>query len=182
MEFHVQTEVLFVRSILFPCSQQGCGGSLDPKGGDVIDVSGNNSVFDIVDSPVFVVTTAFRQERSGMIATWIVQGSLVEKPGRLVAVFSPKNKTTELLLQSREFVVHLLAEDQLDLVPKFGLFSSRDVDKFQDILLQSRHESLPFIDQTCGWMKCTFSFSPWRCNKTLKASYQRKTFGSRSSK
>jgi len=112
------------------------------------------SIIDARDEDVFLVTTRAAELDSGMIATWIVQASMSTQRPRLAAIMSPRNRTTELIELSGRFVVQLLAEDQFELVPSFGLHSSRDSDKFHGIELSRTPSNLPVVAGTKGWVEC----------------------------
>lgn len=100
---------------------------------------------------VFVLTARVGDRRSGQVATWVVPATLVPDTLRLLVVLSPLNFTHTLVRESGRFVLHLLAADQLDLLPRFGLSSSRDADKFAGLSLSSSHSGIPVLQDTCGW-------------------------------
>ncbi|PON18599.1 hypothetical protein C2W62_07065 [Candidatus Entotheonella serta] len=87
-----------------------------------------------------------------MIITWTTSASLIPDAKRIVLILSPHNHTTQVLLDRHQFMIHLLAHDQSALVPTFGLYSSRDVDKFASTSFTLDEESgIPIVDRTCGW-------------------------------
>ncbi|MDA2931060.1 flavin reductase family protein, partial [Acidobacteria bacterium AH-259-O06] len=67
---------------------------------------------------------------------------------------SPEQHTTKTLINSQKFIIHLLAKHQMDLVPIFGLYTSKDYDKFASVNFKEDEDGLPIIEQTCGWAKC----------------------------
>jgi flavin reductase (DIM6/NTAB) family NADH-FMN oxidoreductase RutF len=111
------------------------------------------SIFDESKKEVFLVTSCDQGSKSGMIVTWVTSASLIPERKRLVLVVSPQNHTTQVLLQHRKFVIHLLSQDQVNLVPTFGLYSSRDVDKFSDVSFHLDDSGIPIIAGTCGWAR-----------------------------
>lgn len=112
------------------------------------------SLFSDTNHEIFLLTSAYKKEISGCIATWIMPATLVPDEPRIVAVLSPNNVTVKLLQKSRLFITHLLAKDQYDLVPRFGLYSSRDINKFEGMELTYAKSGIPIIPNTCGWMEC----------------------------
>jgi flavin reductase (DIM6/NTAB) family NADH-FMN oxidoreductase RutF len=88
-----------------------------------------------------------------MIITWVTSASLIPERKRLVLVLSPHHCTTQVLLQSRTFVLHQLARHQANLVPTFGLFTSREVDKFAQLSVRLDDRGIPIIQGTCGWVR-----------------------------
>jgi flavin reductase (DIM6/NTAB) family NADH-FMN oxidoreductase RutF len=112
------------------------------------------SILDARDEDVFLVTAASGGSDGGMIAIWITQASMSTKRPRIVAVFSPRNRTTALIEESGRFVVHLLAAEQFALVPIFGLHSSRSRDKFEGLELGRTSSNCPIVAGTKGWVEC----------------------------
>ena len=56
---------------------------------------------------------------------------------RVVAGIARQHHTWELIEASNTFILHLLDEQQLDLVWRFGLRSGRDDDKFAGLAVES---------------------------------------------
>jgi flavin reductase (DIM6/NTAB) family NADH-FMN oxidoreductase RutF len=111
------------------------------------------SILDDFNKEVFLVTTCSHRHKRGMIVTWVTAASLIPGRKRLVLVVSPHHSTTQGLLQSRTFILHRLAREQVPLVPTFGLFSSREVDKFAQLAVHRDDRGLPIIPGTCGWAR-----------------------------
>ncbi|MBI4211406.1 MAG: flavin reductase [Deltaproteobacteria bacterium] len=112
------------------------------------------SLLSFCSHEIFLVTASHEGRDSGFIATWIMPATLVPDRPRIVGVFSPQNFTFNLLQQSKKFIVHLLAEDQVDLLPHFGLTSSRNLNKFEGMDVQRSAHGIPIISGTCGYMEC----------------------------
>jgi flavin reductase (DIM6/NTAB) family NADH-FMN oxidoreductase RutF len=112
------------------------------------------SIFSLTDHELYVITAQDGERSNGQIATWIVPATLVADHPRIVAVISPLNYTHDLIASSRRFAVNMLAEEQFDLVPRFGLFSGRDRNKFDGIDIVSTKGGLPVLMNTCGWVEC----------------------------
>jgi flavin reductase (DIM6/NTAB) family NADH-FMN oxidoreductase RutF len=104
------------------------------------------SIFDEDQRPIFLVTAFDTSRPCGMIVTWVSLASLIPEDKRIVLILSPHNHTTQVLLQHRRFIIHLLAHHQAILVPTFGLYSSREVDKFASVPYQQDADSgLPIV-------------------------------------
>ncbi|MBI4126263.1 MAG: flavin reductase [Deltaproteobacteria bacterium] len=112
------------------------------------------TIFASIDHEVFLITTHFRGKDAGQIATWVMPATLVPEPTRIVVILSPYNFTCQLIEKSKKFVLHLLAANQHRLMPRFGLPSSRDVNKFKGIKITRTKSGLPIIPGTCGWAEC----------------------------
>jgi flavin reductase (DIM6/NTAB) family NADH-FMN oxidoreductase RutF len=112
------------------------------------------SIFDEGKREIFLITTSDDRRPSGMIITWVTSASLILDDKRIVLVLSPHNHTTQALLHRRRFILHLLAHNQAALVPTFGLYSSRDVDKFASVPFTLDEDSgIPIVEGTCGWAR-----------------------------
>jgi flavin reductase (DIM6/NTAB) family NADH-FMN oxidoreductase RutF len=114
----------------------------------------SSSIFNLTNPELYVITAADAGQVSGQITTWVTLGALVPEHLRVVTVISPRNFTFALIQRSQRFVVNLLAEGQQDWLPLFGLQSTRDINKFDGILMQTTASGIPILPQTCGWAEC----------------------------
>jgi flavin reductase (DIM6/NTAB) family NADH-FMN oxidoreductase RutF len=112
------------------------------------------SMFSLTNHEIWVLTAHHEGRDNGQVATWIMPATLVPDRPRLVAVLSPQNFTHDLIALSGRFVLNLLAEDQADLLPHFGLASGRQVDKFAGAEPRRSPEGIPVLDGCCGWAEC----------------------------
>ena len=113
------------------------------------------TIFSKTNHEVFVIT-ANGEPSSGFIATWVLPASLVPGTPRLLVLASPLNYTTQLIRDSKKFVVNLLADDQSSLIPHFGLLSGKSQDKLASIDHQESDFG-PLLDHTCGYAQCLLS-------------------------
>jgi flavin reductase (DIM6/NTAB) family NADH-FMN oxidoreductase RutF len=112
------------------------------------------SIFSLTDHEIFVVTARDEGRDSGQIATWIMPATLVPDHPRVAVVISSRNFTHGLLAASGRFVLNLLSDQQHALLPLFGLYSSRDYDKFAGMEVQRSPEGIAVLPGTCGWAEC----------------------------
>ncbi|MBL0175016.1 MAG: flavin reductase [Ignavibacteria bacterium] len=103
---------------------------------------------------MFVITARHQHRENGQIATWIVPATLVPDSPRVVTVLSPRNFTHSLIENSGRFVINMLADEQADLVPLFGLVSGNEIDKFDGLEIGRTATGLPVLPGTCGWAEC----------------------------
>jgi flavin reductase (DIM6/NTAB) family NADH-FMN oxidoreductase RutF len=115
---------------------------------------GSNSIFNLTNPELYVITAAHGDQVSGQITTWVTLGALVPEHLRVVTVISPRNFTFALIQNSQRFVVNLLAEGQQEWLPLFGLQSTRDLNKFDGLLTDTTASGIPILPQTCGWTEC----------------------------
>jgi flavin reductase (DIM6/NTAB) family NADH-FMN oxidoreductase RutF len=88
-------------------------------------------------TPLVAVTAAFDGDRSGQVAVSVHGASIVPSRPRLTVALWKDNFTHDLALRSGAFAVHILRDDQDELVYHFGLQSGREVDK----LASCEHEA-----------------------------------------
>jgi flavin reductase (DIM6/NTAB) family NADH-FMN oxidoreductase RutF len=120
----------------------------------VSDSTYPGSILSLTNHELYIVTAAHEGVENGQIATWIMPSTLVRERPRIVAVFSPQNLTHRLIEASGRFVLNMLAVEQINLVPLFGLVSGRDFDKFDGMIIERTASGLPVIPDTCGWAEC----------------------------
>jgi flavin reductase (DIM6/NTAB) family NADH-FMN oxidoreductase RutF len=115
----------------------------------------SGSLFNFANQEIYIVTAAHGGQVSGQATTWITLASLIPEHPRVTAIISPRNYTFALIRSSGQFILNLLAEGQQDWVSRFGLQSTRDVDKFAGIATQFSAKGIPILPDTCGWAECT---------------------------
>src|SRR5581483_1932112 len=90
-------------------------------------------IFDDQDNRLYVFTAHSSNVDYGMIVSWVTLSTLALEKIRIVAALSPKNATTQAILREKKFAVNLLAQEQFEYVPIFGLATSENTNKFGDI-------------------------------------------------
>src|SRR6266581_4134228 len=79
-------------------------------------------------SPIVAVTSERAGKRNGMILDSAVRASIVPTIPRLSAYVHKFNLSHDLIFETGRFVLHLLREDQLELVHLLGFVSGRTRD------------------------------------------------------
>ena len=110
------------------------------------------SIFSHTNHEVYVIT-AQDQRPTGFAATWVLPASLLPDYPRLLILASPENHSSQVILKTKKFVIHMLSEHQSDLLPHFGLKSSKDFNKFAEIA-NDPSEFGPVINETLGYHFC----------------------------
>lgn len=113
-----------------------------------------SSFFSLVDHEVFAITAHSAEARSGMIATWVLPASIQSGYPECLFLSSPLNFTHSLIMQSQRFVIHLLAEEQAELVGQLGLSSGRDSDKLKTVAHSVTKQGDLIIKDCCGFAVC----------------------------
>ncbi|MFF1833474.1 flavin reductase family protein [Streptomyces sp. NPDC058231] len=102
----------------------------------------------LVESPVYVVTTAVGGKRAGCLVGFAGQCSL--KPARFVVWLSKANHTYLLAREAEVLVVHLLP-GRHDLAAHFGALCGAEVDKFADVPWSEGPDKAPVLTDALAW-------------------------------
>lgn len=88
------------------------------------------SVFDLLDPPIWVVTSSFDGRSGGFVATFVMKASIVEDEPRMIVGAARHHFTHQLIADSGQLALHLPAADDVDMVLHFGLRSGHHGEKF----------------------------------------------------
>jgi flavin reductase (DIM6/NTAB) family NADH-FMN oxidoreductase RutF len=111
-------------------------------------------LFERVDREVWIVTAAHAGRRGGLVATFVAPASIVPEMPRIIAGIAKTHETWKLIEASGAFAVHLVEESQTELVWRFGLQSSRDVDKFAGLEVGTAATGNPILREALAWLDC----------------------------
>ena len=102
-----------------------------------------------LDYPMYVVTTAAGDERSGCLVGFATQTAI--DPPRFLVCLSKNNRTHRVATGAATLVVHLLAEEQRPLAELFGGETGDTVDKFARCAWSPGPDGVPVLDDCAGW-------------------------------
>lgn len=117
------------------------------------DPAAINQVFPLTDRELWLVTAEADGERAGLIATFVNQASIVPAMPRVVVGLAKQHHTAQVIARKGRFVLHLLTEEQIDIVWRFGLHSGRDVDKWTGIGCVDAAGG-PRLTEALAWLDC----------------------------
>jgi flavin reductase (DIM6/NTAB) family NADH-FMN oxidoreductase RutF len=120
----------------------------------VVSVDAVNSVFDGLDRELWVITGRAGERTSGLIATYISRVSLVPELPRVTIAIAKHHFTHELIQTSGAFCMHLLGEEQIDWVWRFGIPSGREVDKLRGLATHAGGSGSPILADAVAWLDC----------------------------
>lgn len=106
-------------------------------------------VAELLDYPIFVVTTASDGESAGCLAGFTTQISI--DPPRFLVGLSDKNHTYRVAREARRLVVHVLDDESADLARLFGESTGDDLDKFARCSWQAGPDGAPVLTHTPAW-------------------------------
>ena len=108
-----------------------------------------NAVAELLDYPMFVVTTAYDGDAAGCLVGFTTQVSI--NPPRQLVGLSNKNRTHDVALRARRLVVHVLDAESTALARLFGEATGDDVDKFALCSWQPGEDGVPVLDEAAAW-------------------------------
>ena len=112
------------------------------------------SVLQLVDREIWIVTAAAGGRASGLVATWVSAASIDPDQPTMMIGLAPNHFTTELVEASGAFALHLLDSSQVELVWRFALSSGRDTNKFADVAYQAGLLGSPVLADCLAWLEC----------------------------
>jgi flavin reductase (DIM6/NTAB) family NADH-FMN oxidoreductase RutF len=111
-------------------------------------------ILDRMNRELWLLTSAAGEHRGGLIATFVCNASIVPELPRVLVGLAKQHFTWQLVDSSGAFALHLLGEEHLDWVWRFGLQSGRDLDKFAGLNLQTGQTGSPLLRDALGWLEC----------------------------
>lgn len=105
-----------------------------------------------LDYPLYVVTTAVGEERSGCLIGFATQCSI--HPPRFLACLSNKNHTFRLAMRAQVLAVHVVEKGNRELAELFGEQTGDKVDKFAGVAWRWEH-GVPVLEGCERWFAGT---------------------------
>ena len=84
-------------------------------------------------SPVVAITSERAGKRNGMISDSAARASIVPTIPRLSVYVHKFNLSHDMIYETGRLVLHLLRQDQFDLIHRLGFVSGRTTDKLADV-------------------------------------------------
>lgn len=116
-------------------------------------MSSFQDVSEVLDYPMFVVTTASNGRSAGCLVGFATQISI--DPARFLVGISVNNHTHGVAEEASRLVVHLLDADSMALARLFGEKTGDEVDKFAECEWQPGPDSVPVLAQPPAWFSGT---------------------------
>jgi flavin reductase (DIM6/NTAB) family NADH-FMN oxidoreductase RutF len=106
------------------------------------------------DRELWLLTARDGERHGGLIATFVSQASIAPHLPRVVVGLAKQHYTRQLVEASRRFVLHLLSEQQVELVWRFGLRSGRDYDKLDGLDWAPSMTGSVRLADALAWLDC----------------------------
>jgi flavin reductase (DIM6/NTAB) family NADH-FMN oxidoreductase RutF len=116
------------------------------------EVTGMTSEF---SESVAVVTVRAGDKINAMTAAWAIPVS--QRPALVVVHIAPQRYTHDLIMETGEFGLSILADDQVEVSQHAGTVSGRKVDKFESGIMKQKtpkKTSTPLIEGAAATMEC----------------------------
>jgi flavin reductase (DIM6/NTAB) family NADH-FMN oxidoreductase RutF len=105
-------------------------------------------------SPVVAVTSERNGKKNGMILDSAIRASIAPSVPRLSVYVHKFNFSHDLIFDSGRFTVHLLRNDQFELIHQLGFASGRDRDKLASIPHHQGTTGAPVLDDCHAHFEC----------------------------
>jgi flavin reductase (DIM6/NTAB) family NADH-FMN oxidoreductase RutF len=105
-------------------------------------------------SPIVLVTTSTGGEKNGLIVNSALRASLSPDKLRLSVIIHKFNHSHDLIVRAGVFAAHILRNDQIDMVVRFGTASGRDTDKFAGLDHRTGATGSPIVDDCFAVYDC----------------------------
>jgi flavin reductase (DIM6/NTAB) family NADH-FMN oxidoreductase RutF len=119
-----------------------------------VNVAGIAEVFARLDPALWLVTAAAGPARGGLVATFVSPASIVPALPRVLVGVAKQHHTWGLIEASGAFALHMLGDEHLDWVWRFGVLSGRDTDKLADLPWRPLPTGAPVLDGALAWLSC----------------------------
>ncbi len=98
---------------------------------------------------IYVLTTKKDDAINGMIASWVTQVSY--DPPLIMAAVHPNRYSHDMIVKSRVFGLHIIAQSQKDLLARFK--GPDPVKKFSDIVWENGKTGVPVLQNCLAWFE-----------------------------
>src|SRR5256884_1490698 len=106
-------------------------------------------------SPVVAITCQRDGKRNGMISDSAVRASIAPTVPRLSVYIHKFNFSHDLVFETGRFVLHLLRDDQFELIHRLGFVSGRARDKLAGIAHRPGTLGVPVLDDCYAHFECS---------------------------
>jgi flavin reductase (DIM6/NTAB) family NADH-FMN oxidoreductase RutF len=105
-------------------------------------------------SPVVAITSERGGKRNGMIADSAIRASIVPTIPRVSVYIHKFNYSHDLIFDTGRFALHLLRDDQFELIHRLGFASGRARDKLADVPHRLGTLGVPVLDDCYASFEC----------------------------
>jgi len=126
-----------------------------------------SQLFGDLDRELWLITARAGDGQGGLIATLVLRASLVPELPRVIIGLAKHHHTHELVERSGAFAMHLIGEENLEWVWRFGLRSGRESDKLSGLMIRSGATGSPILMGVPAWLDCRVETSMDTGDRTI---------------
>ncbi len=119
---------------------------------DKAELKTQDILFRSLTNGVYIVTVEDEGQINGVTTPWVTQ--LSYDPPMVMVAISPLRKCHEMITNSGQFAVNVLASDQIDFASRFGLTTGREMDKFEGVLPDRTPAGNPLLSNVVAYIDC----------------------------
>ena len=116
-----------------------------------------SDLFALTNPVVWLVTSRNKDERAGMIATWVSQATLSSIRPRVLVILSTESRTQRVIAETGRFALQLLDPTQQSLAERFALPWPGPGDRWEGLTHRTTASGLPLVQGGCGYLDCRVS-------------------------
>ena len=105
-------------------------------------------------SPIVAITSRRGEKRNGMILDSAVRASIVPTVPRVSVYIHKFNFSHDVVFETGRFVLHLLRDDQFQIIHQLGFVSGRTRDKLADVAHRVGALGVPVLDDCYAHFEC----------------------------
>jgi flavin reductase (DIM6/NTAB) family NADH-FMN oxidoreductase RutF len=120
----------------------------------IVEAASINAIWDDSNPIVWLVTARSGNIRGGLIATFVTRASIAAACPRVLIGLGRRHHTCKLVEASGAFALHLLHEEHLPWVWRFGLQTGWDADKLHDLAFDDGKTGSPIPRDAPAWLDC----------------------------
>lgn len=109
-------------------------------------------LFRSLSNGVYIVTVQEEGQSNGVTTPWVTQ--LSYDPPMVMVAISPLRKCHEMITNSGQFAVNVLASGQVDVASRFGLTTGREMDKFEGVDPERTPAGNPLLSNVVAYIDC----------------------------
>ena len=119
---------------------------------DKAEVKTQDILFRSISNGVYIVTVDDKGQINGVTTPWVTQ--LSYDPLMVMVAISPLRKCHEMITNSGQFSLNVLASGQVDVASRFALTTMREMDKFEGVVPQRTPGGNPLLSGVFAYIDC----------------------------
>ena len=109
-------------------------------------------LFRSLSTGVYIVTVEDQGQFNGVTTPWVTQ--LSYDPPMVMVAISPLRKCHEMITNSGQFAVNVLASGQVDVASRFGLTTGREMYKCEGVVPERSPAGNPLLSNVVAYIDC----------------------------